>query len=206
MPYTVKDIFHSLQGEGVRAGRAAVFVRFAGCNLWSGREEDRSTAVCRFCDTDFLPQGARRFADADSLAQAAVALWRGEGRPYAVLSGGEPALQLDADLLAALKRQGFEVAVETNGTRALPSGLDWITVSPKAGAPLVVREGDELKLVFPQDGLSPESVTGLAFRHFVLQPLDGPERDVNTRLALGYCLAHPFWRLGLQIHKMLGIP
>lgn len=205
MPYLVKDIFHSLQGEGVQAGRTAVFIRFAGCNLWNGREADRGQATCRFCDTDFTAETATRFADADTLARAAMAQWVGGGRPLVICTGGEPALQLDQALLGSLHDLGVEVAIETNGTRDLPGGIDWITVSPKAGAALAVLAGDELKLVFPQESAPPQAFEGLAFSHFVLQPMDGPDLAANTQAAIEYCLAHPRWRLGLQTHKMLGI-
>lgn len=207
--YTVHEIFYTLQGEGARTGRPAVFCRFAGCNLWTGREEDRATAVCRFCDTVFVgvgPDGGR-FRDAESLARAVRAAWPGNGgaRPYVVCTGGEPLLQLDRKLVDAFHAAGFEVAVETNGTQRPPSGIDWICVSPKAHAPLVLTSGDELKLVFPQEDAPPEPFEGLEFREFFLQPMDGPERESNTRLALEYCLQHPRWRLSIQTHKLLGI-
>lgn len=205
MGYIVREIFASLQGEGVQSGRVAVFLRFAGCNLWSGREADRATARCRFCDTDFV--GGLRFADADRLADAVAAAWPVavcENR-LAVVTGGEPGLQLDEALIAALHRRGFAVAVETNGTLPLPPGVDWICVSPKAGNGLVVVRGDELKLVFPQDGAVPADFEHLEFAHFLLQPMDGPERESNTNAALHYCLSHPRWRLGLQLHKSLGL-
>jgi 7-carboxy-7-deazaguanine synthase (Cx14CxxC type) len=208
--YLVKEIFYTLQGEGAQAGRAAVFCRFAGCNLWNGREADRETAVCRFCDTDFIGTdgpGGGRFADADALAEAVRGCWPlAGGRPLVVCTGGEPLLQLDAPLIDALHRRGFEIAVETNGTIAPPEGLDWLCVSPKSTAPLAVFAGDELKLVFPQADADPSRFEGLAFRHFILQPMDGLLRQRNTELALRYCLAHPRWRLGLQTHKLLGIP
>ena len=213
MSYAVKEILYTLQGEGAQSGRPAVFCRFAGCNLWSGHEADRDSAVCRFCDTDFVGldgPGGGRFATAAALAEAVRAAWppaTGRGsRPLVVCTGGEPLLQLDPPAVAALHAVGFEVAVETNGTRAAPAGLDWICVSPKAGAPLVLAAGDELKLVFPQPGSEPERFRDLAFRHFFLQPMDGPSREANTSLALEYCLRHPEWRLSLQTHKMLGIP
>ncbi len=211
MAYAVKEIFYSLQGEGRQAGRPAVFLRFAGCNLWNGNEADRAQALCSFCDTDFVGtdgDGGGRFASADELAQAVAGAWRGEGQDgrFVVVTGGEPALQLDAPLIAALHRAGFRIAVETNGTLPLPAGLDWICVSPKAAAPLRLTKGDELKLVFPQAGAEPERFQHLGFRYFFLQPMDGPERDRHTRLALAYCLAHPRWRLSLQLHKQLGIP
>ena len=213
MSYWVKESFYSLQGEGAQTGRAAVFCRFAGCNLWSGREQDRDRALCRFCDTDFRGtdgEGGGRYASAEVLAEHLYTLWSLEadasGRPYVICTGGEPLLQLDAPLIDALHRRGFEVAVETNGTRPAPPGLDWICVSPKAGAPLRLTTGDELKLIYPQPGLEPERFEGLDFRHFFLQPLDGPHRAANTRLAVDYCKAHPRWRLSLQTHKWLGIP
>ena len=209
--YTVKEIFYTLQGEGANAGRAAVFLRFSGCNLWSGREEDRATATCTFCDTDFVGTGpdGGKFADADALARAVVARWpwtnmRG-ARPLVVCTGGEPLLQLDDALVAALHDAGFEVAIETNGTKQPPAGVDWICVSPKAGAPLALKAGNELKLVFPQSDAMPEKFAGLDFRYFFLQPMDGPDRDANTRRAVEYCMANPRWRLSLQTHKLLGI-
>ncbi|MCC6730233.1 MAG: 7-carboxy-7-deazaguanine synthase [Chthonomonadales bacterium] len=208
--YAVKECFYTLQGEGAHAGRAAVFCRFAGCNLWSGREEDRARAVCWFCDTGFLGtdgEGGGRFAEAAALAEHIAARWpAGRGDPFVVFTGGEPLLQLDAPLTAACRERGFTVAVETNGTQPVPDGVDWLCVSPKAGAPLRVTAGDELKLVYPQAGGEPERYSGLAFGRFYLQPMDGPERERNTRLALAYCLAHPHWRLSLQTHKLLGIP
>jgi 7-carboxy-7-deazaguanine synthase (Cx14CxxC type) len=211
MAYSVKEIFYTLQGEGAQTGRPAVFCRFAGCNLWSGREADRAGAVCTFCDTDFVDTdgpGGGRFGTADALATAVAAAWPAGagGIPFVVCTGGEPLLQLDAELVSALHRRGFEIAVETNGTRPPPAGLDWICVSPKAGAELVVRAGDELKLVYPQPGAEPERFEALAFRHLFLQPMDGPARERNTEAALRYCLAHPRWRLSLQTHKLLGIP
>jgi 7-carboxy-7-deazaguanine synthase len=206
MTYAVKEIFLTLQGEGMQAGRVAVFCRFAGCNLWSGREADRATAVCQFCDTDFVSPDAGRFATATALADAIAGCWQGgdTGR-FVVFTGGEPLLQLDDALLAAVHARGFETAVETNGSLPAPTGLDWICVSPKAAAPLVQRAGDELKLVFTQPGLDPASLAGLAFRHFLLQPMDGPDRAANTSAAIAYCLAHPRWRLGVQTHKMIGV-
>lgn len=212
MGYAVKEIFYTLQGEGAQAGRAAVFCRFAGCNLWSGREVDRATAICRFCDTEFVGVdgvGGGRFETAEALAAAVEAKWPREaqlGKRFVVCTGGEPLLQLDAILIEALHARGFEIAVETNGTVAAPAGLDWICVSPKANAVLVQRSGDELKLVYPQAEATPEKFEGLGFRHFFLQPMDGPSRVVNTELALKYCLDHPQWRLSLQTHKILGIP
>ncbi|GJE01790.1 7-carboxy-7-deazaguanine synthase [Methylobacterium isbiliense] len=210
MSYAVKEIFHTLQGEGAQAGRSAVFCRFTGCNLWSGREADRAEAVCRFCDTDFVGTdgpGGGRFAQAEALAEAIAAAWGGgaSGR-YVVFTGGEPLLQLDAPLLAAVRARGFETAVETNGTQEAPEGIDWICVSPKAGAPLRLTRGHELKLVYPQAGLSPEDVAGLDFRHFWLQPMDGPDRAAHTRAAVAHCLRDARWRLSLQTHKMIGIP
>jgi 7-carboxy-7-deazaguanine synthase (Cx14CxxC type) len=209
--YSVKEIFYTLQGEGAQAGRAAVFCRFAGCNLWSGRDEDRSSAICRFCDTVFADTngpGGGKFASAEELAAAVDAKWPGAaigGRKLVVCTGGEPLLQLDAALLAALHARGFEVAVETNGTCAAPEGLDWICVSPKAGTVLKQRCGNELKLVYPQPGAQPEQFAKLNFRHFFLQPMDGPQREANAQLALRYCLDHPQWRISLQTHKILGI-
>lgn len=208
--YTVKEVFYSLQGEGARTGRAAVFLRFSGCNLWTGRESDRATAVCTFCDTDFVgvgPDGGK-FADAGKLAGAVRAKWPSSaagGTPYVVCTGGEPLLQLDDAAIAALHDAGFEVAIETNGTLPVPSGVDWVCVSPKAGARLVQQNGDEIKLVYPQADAPPEAFEALSFTHFFLQPMDGPDRERNTRRALEYCLAHPKWRLSLQTHKSLGI-
>lgn len=205
MSYSVKEIFHTLQGEGAQAGRAAVFLRFAGCNLWSGREDDRADAQCRFCDTDFV--GGDKFADAGALADAVQAAWpSGQRDRYVVATGGEPALQLDEPLIEALHARGFEIGIETNGTRPLPMGLDWVCVSPKAGTELAVVAGHELKLVFPQPGAEPEQYQKLYFRHWYLQPLDGPDRDANTQACVRYCLTHPQWRLSLQTHKIIGIP
>lgn len=212
MSYAVKEIFYTLQGEGAQAGRAAVFCRFSGCNLWSGREVDRAAAVCRFCDTDFADvngPGGGKFANAAALADAVASQWRAHGaggKRFVVCTGGEPLLQLDEPLIEALHERGFEVAVETNGTKAAPESLDWICVSPKAGAPLVQRKGDELKLVFPQQGIEPAELEGLAFRHFFLQPMDGPQRAANTERAVRFCMEHPQWRLSLQTHKIVGIP
>jgi 7-carboxy-7-deazaguanine synthase (Cx14CxxC type) len=210
MTYAVKEIFLTLQGEGGQAGRAAVFCRFAGCNLWSGREEDRAAAQCRFCDTDFVGTdgiGGGKFPSADGLANAIEAAWTGGGeRRYVVFTGGEPLLQLDPALIEAVHARGFEIAVETNGTIAAPAGIDWICVSPKAGNALAQISGQELKLVFPQDGLDPETVAGLDFAQLWLQPMDGPQRRENTDAAVAYCLAHPRWRLSLQTHKYIGIP
>lgn len=211
MTYAVKEIFYTLQGEGAQAGRPAVFCRFAGCNLWSGREEDRAAAVCQFCDTDFVgvdgPDGGK-FTTADALADAIEQKWPpgAGGRPLVVCTGGEPLLQLDEVLIAALHARDFEIAVETNGTQPAPAGLDWICVSPKSSAPLVLRSGDELKLVYPQADAMPARFADLDFRHYFLQPMDGPDRARNTTLAVQYCLAHPQWRLSVQTHKMLGIP
>ena len=210
--YTVKEIFYTLQGEGANAGRAAVFLRFSGCNLWTGREEDRADAACPFCDTDFVgvgPDGGK-FESPDALARAVVSRWpwknmRG-ARPLVVCTGGEPLLQLDAPLVAALHDAGFEVAIETNGTKQPPPGIDWICVSPKAGAlPLALTRGNELKLVFPQADAMPEEFAALDFRYFFLQPMDGPAREENTERAVEYCMANPRWRLSLQTHKLLNI-
>lgn len=236
MTYAVKEIFYTLQGEGAQTGRAAVFCRFAGCNLWTGREADRASAICKFCDTDFADTngpGGGKFASAEMLAAAVEAKWVGNGEPnataappapeapfapgdnssalrggkrFVVCTGGEPLLQLDEPLIAALHARRFEIAVETNGTCPAPPGLDWICVSPKAGADLRQTTGDELKLVYPQPGAEPDRFVNLAFRHFFLQPMDGPDRERNTQLALRYCMEHPQWRLSLQTHKLLGIP
>jgi 7-carboxy-7-deazaguanine synthase (Cx14CxxC type) len=211
--YSVKEIFYTLQGEGAQSGRPAVFCRFAGCNLWSGREEDRAAAVCPFCDTDFVGTegpGGGRFESHWSLAEAIASKWptsaHGSFRRFVVCTGGEPLLQLDEKLIEALHELGFEVATETNGTRSAPPGIDWTCVSPKAGAELILRTGDELKLVYPQIGADPSIFQDLSFKHFFLQPMDGPERERNTRFAVRYCLEHPQWRLSLQTHKFLGIP
>lgn len=211
MSYSVKEIFYTLQGEGGQSGRAAVFCRFAGCNLWSGREQDRSAAVCSFCDTDFIGTdgpGGGKFADATALAAAVAAQWpvNAGGKPLVVCTGGEPLLQLDTAAVDALHAAGFEIAVETNGTQPAPPGLDWICVSPKSSAPLVLTHGHELKLVFPQAEAMPERFEHLAFRHFFLQPMDGLLKRQHTEQAVAYCLAHPRWRLSLQTHKVLGIP
>jgi 7-carboxy-7-deazaguanine synthase (Cx14CxxC type) len=210
MTYSVKELFKTLQGEGAQAGRAAVFCRFAGCNLWTGREDDRAEAVCRFCDTDFVGtdgEGGGKFADAGSLAEAIVRTWNGpKERRYVVFTGGEPLLQLDVALIAAVHAQGFEIAVETNGTLEPPAGIDWVCVSPKAGAPFVLKAGNELKLVFPQDGIDPKALESLNFDHFWVQPMDGPGRAANTEAAVAFCLANPIWRLSLQTHKVIGIP
>jgi len=218
MTYTVKEIFYTLQGEGAQTGRAAVFCRFAGCNLWSGREEDRSRAICQFCDTDFVGTGpdGGRFTSASELADAVDRCWGGgrlgydaslESRDtrYVVCTGGEPLLQLNEELIAELHKRGFEVAVETNGTRPAPASLDWICVSPKAGAPLVQTSGSELKLVYPQENAPPEKFEQLDFDHFFLQPMDGTDTAANTERAIEYCLRHPRWRLSIQTHKLLGI-
>ena len=221
MPYTVKEIFYTLQGEGANAGRPAVFCRFSGCNLWTGREADRHKAICTFCDTDFVgvgPDGGK-FATADALADAVLAQWPQVrrptaddpqrralgGRPLVVCTGGEPLLQLDAPAVEALHARGFEVAVETNGTQEAPPGLDHVCVSPKAGAPLKLTRGHELKLVYPQREAPPERFTDLAFEQFWLQPMDGPDLAANTQAAIAYCLAHPWWRLSVQTHKVVGV-
>ena len=223
--YSVKEIYTTLQGEGAQSGRAAVFLRFAGCNLWSGLERDRGNAVCRFCDTDFLGTdgpGGGKFAGAGALADAVARSWGDcveknsaagarierdrTARPCVVCTGGEPLLQLDEPLIGALHGRGFEVAIETNGTQAAPPGIDWICVSPKAGAGLVLTSGDELKLVFPQEGGEPSRFERLDFRHFFLQPMDGPNVRANTGAAARYCLEHPRWRLSLQTHKLIGLP
>lgn len=212
MTYSVKEIFYTLQGEGANTGRPAVFCRFSGCNLWSGREEDRATAVCTFCDTDFIGTdglGGGKFATSDDLARTVVAYWPTAPtpriRPLVVCTGGEPLLQLDGPLVDAFHAHGFEVAIETNGTRLPPPGIDWICVSPKAGADFILQKGNELKLVFPQALAMPDRFEHLDFQTFYLQPMDGPVREENTRLALQYCLDHPQWRLGLQTHKFLEI-
>jgi len=213
--YAVKEIYYTLQGEGANAGRPAVFLRFAGCNLWSGREEDRQSAVCTFCDTDFVGTngpGGGRFADAAALADAVDKMWPSEvgsrGRRLVVCTGGEPLLQLDQVLMMALHQRDFQVAIETNGTLPAPDGIDWICVSPKANAPLLLKGGDELKLVYPQvePDVQPERLEGLAFEHFFLQPMDGPNLSANTQAAVQYCLSHPQWRLSLQTHKLVGLP
>ena len=213
MTYAVKEIYYTLQGEGGQAGRAAVFCRFTGCNLWTGREADRAQAVCNFCDTDFIGTdgpGGGSFTTPERLAAAILAEWTRHadrsGRPYVVFTGGEPALQLDSPLIAAVHAEGLEIAIESNGTLPLPAGIDWVCISPKAGAEVVTRTGDELKLVYPQPGLLPDDVAAWSFRHFFLQPMDGPDAAVNTQRATAYCLAHPQWRLSLQTHKLIGIP
>ena len=212
MTYRLKEIFYTLQGEGTHAGRPAVFCRFTSCNLWTGREEDRHRAICRFCDTDFVGTdgpGGGRFGTAAELAAAVAAAWRGQAhprsRPYVVCTGGEPLLQLDEAAVSALHDVGFEVAVETNGTRPAPPGIDWTCVSPKAGAEVVLTRGDDLKLVYPQPGAEPARFEHLDFTHFMLQPMDGPDRVANTEAAVRYCLEHPQWRLSLQTHKYIGI-
>lgn len=223
MAYSVKEIYYTIQGEGFHTGRPAVFLRFSGCNLWSGREADRATATCRFCDTEFFGTdgpGGGRFETADLLADTVQRTWEARftvartttsvdpsesTRPFVVCTGGEPLLQLDRSLIESLRTRGCEVAVETNGTLPAPRGLDWICVSPKAGAELIQRTGHELKLVYPQPGAPPQVFAGLAFDHFSLQPMDGPELEANTRATVSYCLAHPHWRLSLQTHKFLGI-
>jgi 7-carboxy-7-deazaguanine synthase len=210
MTYTVKEIYYTLQGEGAQAGRAAVFLRFAGCNLWSGLEKDRAEAVCRFCDTDFVGTdgpGGGKFADAAALARAVFAEWPGHarGKPYVVCTGGEPLLQLDKALIAALHDVGFEIGIETNGTLLPPPGIDWICVSPKADAEQKLKRGDELKLIYPQAGAAPERYAGQDFRNFFLQPMDNQDRATNTQGATEYCLKNPQWRLSLQTHKLIGI-
>lgn len=216
MTYSVKEIFYTLQGEGSQAGRAAVFCRFAGCNLWSGREIDRSEAVCKFCDTDFVGTdgvGGGKFEAAESLARAIDNTWTGDSAwtddsdmKFVVITGGEPLLQLDSKLVNAIKARGFEIAIETNGTIAAPPGIDWICVSPKAGSKLVQKSGQELKLVYPQPQAKPCAFEHLQFENFFLQPMDGPDRDKNTQLAVKYCLENPRWRVSLQTHKLMGIP
>ena len=210
MTYSVKEIFLTLQGEGGQAGKAAVFCRFAGCNLWTGREQDRHKAVCTFCDTDFVGtdgEGGGKFATADDLANAVEAAWTGGPNDRLVVcTGGEPLLQLDAAAIDALHARGFQIACETNGTVAAPEGIDWVCVSPKADAPVVQTRGQELKLVYPQDKALPERFEGLDFERFYLQPMDGPDRERNTQLAVAYCLSHPQWRLSVQTHKYLGLP
>jgi 7-carboxy-7-deazaguanine synthase (Cx14CxxC type) len=211
MTYSVKEIFYTLQGEGANTGRPAVFCRFSGCNLWSGLEKDRATAQCQFCDTEFVGTdgtGGGKFETPTQLAEAVKAAWPvgAGGTPLVVCTGGEPLLQLDQDLVAALHRAGFQIAVETNGTVAPPPGLDWVCVSPKAGTELVLTSGDELKLIYPQTGAEPELYEDLHFRNFFLQPMDNPKREANTQKTVDYCMAHPKWRLSLQTHKFLGIP
>ena len=207
--YTIKEIFYTLQGEGANAGTPAVFCRFAGCNLWSGRDEDRATAQCQFCDTDFVGTdgpGGGKFATADELARACrAACFAPHGPSMIVLTGGEPMLQVDQALIDALHARGFNIAIETNGTLPVPGGIDWVCVSPKAGTALVQIAGDELKVVYPQDGLDPSSLLALDFEHRFLQPMDGPVQAENTAAAIAYCMAHPPWRLSVQTHKVLGI-
>ncbi len=210
MGYSIKEIYYTIQGEGANTGRAAVFCRFAGCNLWTGREEDRRKAICDFCDTDFVGTdgpGGGVFKTANEAALAIRGHWpeHSTAKPFIVCTGGEPLLQLDEELVGELHRAGFEIAVETNGTMLPPRGIDWICVSPKVGAEFVLRTGNELKLVFPQRGMDPEDFTGLEFANFFLQPMDGPHKEENTRLAVAYCLGHPQWRLSVQTHKYLGI-
>ena len=209
MSYAIKEIFLTLQGEGAHVGRAAVFCRFSGCNLWSGREQDRATATCRFCDTDFVGTDGTlggRYASAKELAGAIAEQWTGaDANRYVVLTGGEPLLQLDAPLIEALHRRGFSIGIETNGTIDPPQGIDWLCVSPKAGAGLAIRQGQELKLVYPQPDAAPEHFADLAFDRFSLQLMDGPDVVENTARAIDYCLRHPQWRLSLQTHKTLGI-
>ena len=210
MTYAVKEIYYTLQGEGARTGRAAVFLRFAGCNLWSGLERDRADAVCKFCDTEFVGtdgMGGGKFNGAESLASAVLEKWPlgSEAQPYVVCTGGEPLLQLDDALVAALHAKGFEIGVETNGTLLPPRGIEWICVSPKANAELELTSGQELKLIYPQDGAPPERYADLLFDYYFLQPMDGPDREANTKAATEYCLAHPQWRLSLQTHKLIGI-
>jgi len=210
--YSVKEIFYTLQGEGAQTGRAAVFCRFAGCNLWSGHEKDRADAICDFCDTDFVGtdgEGGGKFATAHDLANAVAGKWQSsspKAKPYVVCTGGEPLLQLDDELVEAFHSFGFEVAIETNGTREAPKGVDWICVSPKADTEIVIKEGHELKLVYPQPKAMPEQFGHLNFQHFFLQPMDGEEREKNIQLAIEYCLENPQWRLSLQTHKIIGIP
>ena len=210
MTYSVKEIFLTLQGEGGQAGKAAVFCRFAGCNLWTGREQDRAKAVCTFCDTDFVGtdgEGGGKFVTAEALADAVEAAWTGGPNDRLVVcTGGEPLLQLDAEAIAALHARGFMIAVESNGTLKAPDGIDWVCVSPKADAPVVQTRGQELKLVYPQDKALPERFANLDFERFYLQPMDGPDRERNTQLAVAYCLSHPQWRLSVQTHKYLGLP
>ena len=211
MTYSIKELYYTLQGEGAQSGRAAVFLRFAGCNLWNGLEKDREAAICRFCDTDFVGTdgpGGGKFANAASLARAVFAQWPlgSKGKPYVICTGGEPLLQLDKALVMALHDLGFEIGIETNGTLLPPAGIDWICVSPKADAEQKLKHGDELKLVYPQAGAEPDRYAGQDFRNFFLQPMDGPDRARNTEAATRYCLDHPQWRLSLQTHKLIGIP
>lgn len=206
--YAVKEMFLTLQGEGVQVGRRAVFLRFAGCNLWTGREEDRATAICRFCDTDFVGMDGDhggRYPDAGAVADRASALWGNHGEPFIVMTGGEPLLQVDDVLIAALKARGFEIAVETNGTQLAPDGIDWICVSPKQGSDIVQRRGDELKLVWPQPGLDPADLATWDFAHFLIQPMDGTDLTAARAAAIAYVMEHPKWRLSTQTHKVVGI-
>ncbi|MHA1164209.1 MAG: 7-carboxy-7-deazaguanine synthase [Alphaproteobacteria bacterium] len=208
--YSVKEIYLTLQGEGMQSGRRAVFCRFAGCNLWTGREQDRANAVCQFCDTDFIGTdgpGGGQYESSEDLAKACLGFWgvQNSARPLVVLTGGEPMLQVDGALIEALHAAGFEIAIESNGTLAVPRSIDWICISPKAGAELVQKSGDELKLVYPQDGIAPGDVAGLDFKNFLLQPMDGDARYENTQAALAFCLENPGWRLSLQTHKLIGI-
>ncbi len=205
MTYSIKEIFYSLQGEGYHTGRPAVFCRFTGCNLWSGREKDRTKAICQFCDTDFVGADAGKFDSPQALVQQVAKNWPSTKPPFVVCTGGEPLLQLDTPLIKAFHQAGFEIAIETNGTLAAPPDIDWICVSPKADAPLVLTSGDELKLVYPQPDATPEMFEQLDFKYFYLQPMDGIKRQENTQLAVAYCLAHPQWRLSVQTHKGLGI-
>jgi len=209
MAYSIKETFYSIQGEGFHSGRPAVFLRFAGCNLWSGRESDRASAVCSFCDTEFVGTdgpGGGKFSDAEDLAAHVVHVWQGSGSPFVVCTGGEPLLQMDAPLIDALHNAGCEIAIETNGTLEPPDGIDWICVSPKADAEFVLRRGDELKLVYPQAGSDPGAFEDLSFGHFYLQPMDGARKEENTRSVIQYCLDHPRWKVSLQLHKLLGMP
>lgn len=208
MAYSIKELYLTLQGEGAHSGRPAVFCRFTGCNLWSGREQDRPTAICRFCDTDFVGTDGDhggRFETAQDLAETVAALWTGTGNPYVVCTGGEPLLQLDALLIKAFHEQGLEIAVETNGTIPVPAGIDWVCVSPKANTKIVVTSGDELKLVYPQLGADPQQFEHLDFLHFYLQPMDGPRVEQNREMAIRHCQNHGRWRLSMQMHKLLGI-
>lgn len=205
MTYTIKEIYYTLQGEGANTGRPAVFLRFAGCNLWSGREEDRASAICQFCDTDFV--GGTKFSSAEQVAEEVAGQWFGNGssKRFVVVTGGEPLLQFDEPLISSLHSLGFEIAIETNGTLEAPPGIDWICMSPKAGTVIKQRSGNELKLIYPQQGITPAELERLKFKHFFLQPMDGPEIQQNTELATRYCLEHPRWRLSLQTHKLLGM-
>ncbi|MEO1657019.1 MAG: 7-carboxy-7-deazaguanine synthase [Pseudomonadota bacterium] len=209
MTYSVKEAYLTLQGEGAQTGRAAVFLRFAGCNLWSGREQDRASAICTFCDTDFVGtdgEDGGRFATAEALAKHVASFWPGSGKPYVICTGGEPALQLDAPLVDALHKEGFEIGIETNGTLPLPTGIDWICVSPKADTDIVITNGDELKLVYPQENVDPLRFSALDFTHFFLQPMDSDRQAENIAATADYCRKNPAWRLSLQTHKLIGIP